>query len=281
MSMAVSASASAPVRGPAPRRARLWDLAAAEWIKFFSLRSMPAVLLGLAAWYGYRGWQGAYDTYDRYLSFAPGQRAGFDRRGLFGYGVEWFPIMVGTGALGALTIVSEHASGLIRPTFTAVPDRLRVVAAKVAVLVAVMSGLGVVVTAEVYLMDRLVLGGRHLAFAPSAAGAPSLLVSTVVLMPLCALIGMAFGALIRNTAASMVAVCVFFLMVPLLFKSPTTRWATDVANALPCYAWSRLGLLGHGRIVGGETFTAALAAFVLWPLISATVVAVVLNRRDV
>jgi hypothetical protein len=79
----------------------------------------------------------------------------------------------------------------------------------------------------------------------------------------------------------MVAVCAFFLMVPLLFKSPTTRWSIDVGNALPCYAWARLGLLGHGKVVGGETFTAALAAFVLWPLVSAAVVAVVLDRRDV
>lgn len=277
----MSGTESAAALALIPRRARLRDLAAAEWIKFFSLRSMPMVLLGLAAWYGYRGWQGAYDAYGRYLSFSPAQRGDFDRGGLFSYGVEWFPVMVGTGALGALSVVSEHASGLIRPTFAAVPDRLRVVAAKVAVLVAVMSGFGAVVTAEVYLMDRLVLGGRHLPFGLTAPGAPSLLVSTVVLMPLCALIGMAFGAVIRNTAASMVAVCTFFLMLPLLFKSPSTRWATDVGNALPCYAWSRLGFLGHGETVGGETFTAALMAFVLWPLVSAAVVAVVMDRRDV
>jgi hypothetical protein len=228
---------------------------AAEWIKFFSLRSMPLSLLGLAVWYGYRGWRGT---------------------NVFGHGVEWFPVMAGTGALGALTVVSEHASGLIRTTFTAVPDRLRVAAAKTAVLTAVMAGFGVAVTGEVY-----GLSSRHVSLALTAPGVAALLVSTVVLMPLCALIGMAFGALIRNTAASMVAVCAFFLMVPLLFKSPTTRWSIDVGNALPCYAWARLGLLGHGKVVGGETFTAALAAFVLWPLVSAAVVAVVLDRRDV
>ena len=270
-----------PLTPTAVRPARLRDLAVAEWIKFWSLRSTPLVLLGLTAWYGYRGWQGAHDTYSRYLAFTPAQRAGFTDSGLFGSGVEWLPIMVATGALGALTVVSEHASGLIRTTFTAVPDRLRVVAAKVAVLTAAMSGLGVAVTAEVYAFDRAVLAGHHLSFAPTDPGVPALFVATVVLMPLCALVGMAFGTLIRNVAASMVAVCVFFLMVPQLFKSPTTRWAIDVGNALPCYAWARLGFLGHGKVVGGETFTGALAAFLLWPLVSAAVVAVVLNRRDV
>jgi len=286
MSAAVSTNSGAPatpaVLPPGSvRLARLHDVIAAEWIKFWSLRSMPLVLLCLTGWYGYRGWQGAHDAYSHYLSFPPAERGDFTKSGLFGYGVEWFPIMVAVGAVGALTVVSEHASGLIRTTFTTVPDRLRVSVAKVVVLTTVMIGFGVLIPAEVYGFDRLVLSGEHLSLPLTDPGVPSLLISTVVLMPLCALIGMAFGTLIRNTAASMAAVCAFFLILPMLFKSPTTRWAIDVGNALPCYAWARLGFLGHGQPVGGETHTAALTAFVLWPIISAIVVAAVLNRRDV
>jgi hypothetical protein len=261
------------------RRAR--DLIAAEWIKFWSPRSTPITLACLIAWYGYRGWQGAHDSYGQYRGFSPAQRGDFDKSGFFGIGVEWLPIMVATGAVGALTVISEHASGLIRTTFTAVPDRLRVVAAKVVVLTAAMTGFGAVVTAEVYLLDRLVLGGRHLAFALTEPGAPRLVVATVGLMAVCALIGMAFGALIRDTAASMVAVSAYYLMLPALFKKPTTRWAIDFGNSLPCYSWARLTFLGRGPVIGGATVDGSAIALVLWALISAIVVAVVLNRRDV
>ena len=50
--------------------------------------------------------------------------------------------MLGAGALGAQSIVGEHASGLIRTTLVAVPDRGRVVLAKAAVVAAAFSPYG-------------------------------------------------------------------------------------------------------------------------------------------
>ncbi|MFF3686085.1 hypothetical protein [Streptomyces sp. NPDC002187] len=47
-------------------------------------------------------------------------------------------LILATGSIGALTVVGEYSTGQIRTTFAAVPARRSVVAAKVAVVTAVM-----------------------------------------------------------------------------------------------------------------------------------------------
>lgn len=264
------------------RRARLRDLFAAEWIKFWSLRSTTIALAAVTAWYLYRTYQLAQESYTSWLGIPAAIRGAYDPSMVF-RGPEWFLIMVVAGSVGALTVVGEHASGLIRTTFTAVPDRLRVAAAKVAVVAVVMTGVGAIVAAGSFAVEQAALRGHHIDFSPSEPGARSLVVSTTLLLPVCALAGMAIGALIRNTAVTVFVTCVLFILVPLFFKSPSTRWAVDVGNALPCYAWGRLTMMGrHAHILGavpGEA--AAWTAFAGWSVVSAVIVATSLHRRDV
>jgi hypothetical protein len=262
---------------------RAADLFAAEWIKFWSLRSTAIILSALTVWCVYSGYQGTQKAYSIWSGMRPAAvRGAFDPSMAF-RGPDWFLLMVIAGSVGALAVAGEHASGLIRTTFTAVPGRIGVAGAKLAVVVAAMTGVGAAISAGTYLASVFVLHGHGLGFPLSEHGTWSVLVSTMLLTPLCAVVGMALGGVIRNTPASVGAVCLLFMMLPLLFKDPSTRWAVDVGNALPLYSWARLTTMAAGgHLVGGTPgYPAAWTAFACWPLVSALILVAVMHRRDV
>ena len=266
------------VRSLAPRlrgqrkRARQADLCAAEWIKFWSLRSTPiALVLGVAlslylvgnnCRHGVPGPAGAGGR------LSP-ERAAFD-------GFSWLPAMIGAGLLGAQSTVGEYTSGLIRTTLAAVPDRRGVGTAKIVVVAAIAAAAALVIAA----------GGLALGFAilhgPGPAGARPVraIWSSVLLLPVCALVGMAFGTLLRHAAGSAIAVCALFGFVTPMLRPDDNRWATDAANAMPYYAWGRLTAAG-GSATGTMTVTVAWATLAAWAAVSIVITILALDRRDV
>ena len=231
-------------------RARFRDLLAAEWIKLWSLRSTPTALVGVVA-------------LSLYLGHADPRRVPFD-------GPVWLLPMLGAGALGAQSILGEHASGLIHTTLLAVPDRGRVVLAKTVVVATVAAALGLVIACG----DLAVAPGAGVGSAsvpPLAAGAGAAAV--------CALAGLALGALVRNLAATSFGVCVVLGFLPLFLRPDQNRWVTDAANALPYYAWGRLAGAGHAPAT--TTAPVAWGTLAAWATASILLALTALDRRDV
>jgi hypothetical protein len=231
-------------------RARFGDLLAAEWIKLWSLRSTPTALVGVVA-------------LSVYLAHADPRQVPFD-------GPAWLLPMLGAGALGAQSIVGEHASGLIHPTLVAVPDRTRVVLAKAAVVAAVAALVGLLIACG----DLAVVPGSKI----GSASMPPVAACAVVI-PVCALAGLALGAVVRNLAATSFGVCVVLGFLPLLLKPDQNRWATDAANALPYYAWGRLAGAGHAS--ASTTACVARGTLAAWAIASILLTLTALDRRDV
>ncbi len=112
------------------RRARFGDLCAAEWIKLWSLRSTPIMLgvgVTLALYLAGRNSAGGTMLPSGLKGPVDPNHAAFD-------GPSWVLAMIGAGMTGALALVGEHTSGLIRTTLLAVPRRRQVVVAKAAVV---------------------------------------------------------------------------------------------------------------------------------------------------
>ncbi|MGH3165403.1 MAG: hypothetical protein ACRDN0_05855, partial [Trebonia sp.] len=66
------------------------------------------------------------------------------------------------------------------------------------------------------------------------------------------------------------------------FKSASTRWTVDAANAMPFSFWARLTVTGQGHLVGGaESVPAAWAALAAWLVASGVIVISVMGWRDV
>ncbi|MGW7067430.1 ABC transporter permease [Streptomyces sp. NPDC054855] len=267
----------------AERRARFRDLVAAEWIKLRSLRSTAWVLLLSALSVLAFNVGTAYDTY-RYWS----ERNGSDRADFIRDGIPLLEAftsngalvyMLTVGAVGALPVVGEYGTGMIRTTFTAVPDRRAVMAAKATVIAAVTTVFGAVVSAASFALTQAVLSGRDAGIGISHPGALRAVVASALLAPVCALAGMALGALFRHGATTMAAVFAVLILFPALLTDDR-RWTASVSHALPLNAWDRLAQPGGPPDLYPWTTTGAWTVYGVWALIAVSVAVTAVQRRD-
>lgn len=266
---------------------RFTDLLAAEWIKLRSLRSTYwAFGCGALAVVGFNA-NAARIDYDN-LGHFRGPVHGpvyWALRDAFTPGAAMI-LVLACASIGAIVIVGEYASGLVRTTFTAVPDRRALMAAKVVVLTAVMTVFGAVVAGASYASSQAILDGRGLGVPIGHPGAWRVVVASALLAPVCALTGLGLGALIRHSATTMVLTTGILLLLP-TFVTDRYHWTACVKNALPINAWNRLVDVGYGH----EPFTLASKypttvaggwiVFAVWAVVAAVVAVVVVDRRDV
>jgi ABC-2 type transport system permease protein len=137
------------------------------------------------------------------------------------------------GVLGVLAVTSEFSSGMVRATFAAIPRRSLVLAAKAAVLGAVMLATGEVFTFLAFFAGQAALQAP----APRAAlGQPGVLRAVLLAgayPALIALVGLGLGAIIRHTAGAICAVVALEFLLPLLVAPLGTSVQDDVVRFLP------------------------------------------------
>lgn len=150
--------------------------------------------------------------------------------------------MLAAGSVGAISIVGEYATGLIRTTFAAVPARRAVVVAKVTVVTAVTGAVGVVSATTAFAVSAAVLSGWQADIAATSPDAVRGIAASALLVPVCALVGMGIGALVRHTAPAVVTTTVVLLLPP--------------------------------------TTTGSWAVYLVWPLVAALAAVIVAQRRD-
>ncbi|GGX06377.1 ABC transporter permease [Streptomyces malachitofuscus] len=288
---AVLDNAPARLRVGAPARFR--HLLAAEWIKLWSLRSTYWVLgAGALTVIGINA-NSAASNADRLahqqLPSEPPPGASVRPELLFDplhtafVDPAWQLLMVIAATVGGIAVFGEYTSGLIRTTFTAVPDRQAVIAAKVTVVSAVMLTLGTLVSGTSFGVTQMLLreyGGLSL----GDPGALRAVIAAALLAPLCALVGMAVGAVIRHAAGSIVAVIALLLLVPALFRGERYRWVKEIGNAMPLSAWERLVMNPErARDLGKYplTITEAWIVYGAWATAAMAIAVLVVRRRDV
>jgi ABC-2 type transport system permease protein len=261
--------------------ARFADLLASEWIKLWSLRSTYWVMgLGTLAMIGLNI-NGTIADNANWPSYTTAQRTNFDPlHDAFGHSPALL-LMLAAGSIGAMIVTSEYASGLIRTTFAAVPARRSVAAAKATVVALVMLAAGTVIAASAFAATQAILSGRHAGWSITHPVALRALVASALLAPVCALIGMGIGVLIRHTATTIVAVIVLLDLLPQFFNSQRHPWVTEIGNAMPVRAWERLVGPFSGGGPNPETITESWIVFALWALVAAVVAMIAVEHRDV
>ncbi|MEU1725204.1 alpha/beta fold hydrolase [Nonomuraea sp. NPDC005692] len=254
--------------------ARTTDAVAAEWLKLRSLRSnaylLAVSLLAVLACAGVaylmaRGFD--HQTAEERLRFT-GNGNGLGT----GLPVAYFVF----GALGALTITSEYATGMIRTSLVAVPRRQLFLFAKVPGLAAVTLVAGQLLAFAMHLAAQAVLGeragqvlldGQTLGTPLSDPGVLTSVVAAGLSMAAAALIGLGVGAALRSTPGSLVALVMIFLVLPV------------VAQALPSPLRARAGsymienLPAQIAGVGGGLLPPAAAAALLLAYLAAALTA--------
>ncbi|MEV4760068.1 hypothetical protein AB0J86_33900 [Micromonospora sp. NPDC049559] len=284
MSAPAAVSAPAGVRAVPEPPARFLDLVAAEWIKMRSLRSTPWVLVlvpffvtGCAALDAL--WD--YNNFPRYSPEAQREHM-FALRDAFPVSGYWTLILVAAG-MGAVAVVGEYGTGLIRTTMVAVPARASVVLAKAVLVALVWTAVGAVAAAGSFTASQLILGLRDAALPVTDPVAVRSLAASALLAPVCALIGLALGVLIRHGATTAVVAAFTLLMLP-FFVSDRRRWSAEIYNAMVGPAWQRLTTdwtppPGSGSYPG--TVPGSWLAYLAWPVLLVTAALIMIRRRDV
>jgi hypothetical protein len=274
-------SPAAPAAEPP---ARFGDLLASEWIKIRSLRSTAWTLSLTTLFVTGSAAVAALSDYNHQPHYPPpGQRPDlFSLRDAFPV-AGYLTLMLVASSIGALAAVSEYSSGLIRTTTVAVPARGSVVLAKAAVLAGLWTALGTVIATASFTVSQSILDGWHPSFPITHPDALRALTASALLAPVCALIGLGLGVLIRHSAATMVTSAFTLLMLPPIFSSGT-HWSADVRNAMVQSAWGRLTQDGEPSPGSGSlhpTVAGSWVTFVAWPLIAIALALVAARRRDV
>lgn len=282
----MSAPGKPGMAAPAVHRARFTDLVAAEWIKLWSLRS-TAWILGVGALVvigiNVNSARSNAALLTQIPATSPDGSFQVDPMRTSFVDPAYQILMVVAGSVGAIAVFGEYTSGLIRTTFTAVPDRRAVVFAKITVVTAVMLALGAVVAGASFWLTQALLSDS-IGLSIGAPGALRAVVASALLAPLCALVGMALGALVRHAAGSVVATLLTLLLLPALFGGETYRWVKEIGNAMPLTAWHALVENPSMHYSAGtypETIAEAWTVLAAWPLVAAVATVVMVRRRDV
>lgn len=307
-----AAREAAPTRRPPTDEppVRFRDLVAAEWIKLWSLRSTPWLLAVIAAAVIAVNADGAMTEIANFRSTtqppdtmqppdvlpppdsaqppdtspppAPDAFTAFRAiRAIFGDVAVLLVVLTG-GSVGALAVAGEYATGTARTTFTAVPDRRAVVAAKAVVVTAVMLAYGTALVATSFAVTQAILAGEGIGVTPETPGAARAVAVSAVMPPVCALVGMALGALLRGVAGTLMAIMVVLILAP-MFLDDDARWSAAVDHAQPVSAWERLVMVGPAPGSGWSTagFAQSWAVLAAWAVVALAVALVAVHHKDV
>ncbi|MGW3039475.1 ABC transporter permease [Kitasatospora sp. NPDC001159] len=285
-------STMTPIRAEAARATepapRFTDLLAAEWIKLRSLRSTYWVL-ALASLAAIVININAVHTDLTYIDHPPPPMPGMEPykydplfHGLSSIASDL--MAVAAGSLGAITVFGEYTTGMIRTTFAAVPDRRGVIAAKVLLIGGIAGLAGVVVSTASFFGINAMLASRHVGLSITDEGCLRAVLGYAAIVPTCALIGMALGALLRHATASIVSLVMLMFIMPLMFGGDRYRWLKEIGTHLPLATVSRLTINPNSSTTMGKYAPSVLDSWItmgVWALVAVAVTVVVVRRRDV
>jgi ABC-2 type transport system permease protein len=253
--------------------ARARDALAFEWTKLQSVRSnrwtlVAAVIVTL----------GITVVIAESLATAPANRpAPFDTLTASFLGYAEYTVLPVT-VLGVLVFTSEYASGLIRTTFTAVPRRGSVLAAKAAVTGAAALVVGEVLAVTCFLLTQAIVAGRHGGLSLSHPGVPGAIAAVGLALAACAVVGVAAGAIIRHTAGAIAAALTVVYLLALLCMFLPGPWNTRLGRfTMPFAAYQAVSLHQRAGLLSPAESAIVLVA---WPVIALLAAAAVLRRRD-
>ncbi|MDO0932197.1 ABC transporter permease [Streptomyces sp. DG2A-72] len=245
-----------------------------EWIKFWSLRSTAYTLLGAVVALVAFGLIAASVTSGGGTFEGPGEGA-TDPTDISLAGTQLAQLVIGT--LGVLLTAGEYSTGLIRSTLAAVPRRLPVLWAKAAVFAGVVLAVGAVAVFGAFFGGQAILGSDGASLTDP--GVLRAVIGTVVYLTGIGLLGMALGALLRNTAGAVTTLFASIWLLPGLMQvALPDSWNDAIGPYFPSNAGSAFMTVSPGSDLLSPAAGLAVFAGFLAVLLGAA--AWQLKRRD-
>ena len=260
---------AAPTPVP-PLAVRARDVLSSEWTKFWSVRStFWTLLVAVVTPIG-----GSFLVAVTLASQPPGAPPvdpllpGF---------ISLDYAVLAVGVLGVLAFSTEYSTGLIRTTFTCVPRRRVVLAAKAAVTGAVLLMVGELVAFASFFVVQAALSGHHRGVSLSHPGVPGAVLANGLILFVAGMMGLGLGAIIRHTAGG-IAALVGLIILPAILGLLPAPWGGRVSRFTVLQAAHQVTALHPA----GDLFSPALSLLVLlaWPALTLLAAALTITRRD-
>ncbi|WP_255557176.1 ABC transporter permease [Paeniglutamicibacter sp. Y32M11] len=185
------------------------------------------------------------------------------------------------GALAVMVMSSEFTTGSARSTFVAVPNRQMVFWAKALMVTIVAAVVALVSILLSFLVVKPIVGHYNLDIDFSSEAFQRSLWFSVLYVVMVALIGMALGGLLRNSAGGIVVLAALFFVLPMAMGGFSTMvdWLAKAMRFLPDQAGTALTQLTVAP--GGLEQWQNGLLMAAWSLIPLILAALVLQRRDI
>lgn len=267
--------------GLAASRAGFGHLMLAEWTKIRSVRSTTWTLIlfvvftvgltGLFSWVSVANWTGPHAALRNARILA--DPVAF----IFGAGIGLGQLTI--CVLGVLLISTEYSTGVIRASLLAVPKRLPMLAAKIAVFALLMLVLAEIVAFGSFFVGSSVLHSR-VSVSLSDPGVLRATIGAGLYLTVLGLLALAVGALIRHTAGAISTVIGIVLVLPILTGLLPDEWFWNHLNA---YLPEQAGSLVYSAHQSSSQLLSPWEGFgilCLWTAILLGIGAYLLDRRD-
>jgi ABC-2 type transport system permease protein len=271
MTAVLTAESAAPRQAAPVLKVTQARVLVSEFTKFRTVRStlwtlLVAVVLmiGLSALF-------AAVTASQYHTFDAADRASFNPVSISLGGMMF--AVVAFGVLGVLMISGEYSTGMIRSSLTAVPRRLPVLWGKLAVFAGVIFSVSLVASFISFFLGQALLNSHQLGVSITAPGALRSVIGAALYVSVAGMIGVALGALFRNTAAGIATFAGIFFVIPPLTGLLPASISDHLTQYLPSYAGEAVwgGVRGVTNALSPWTGFALLCAYAVVLIAAAAV----------
>ena len=186
-----------------------------------------------------------------------------------------YPVLA-MGVLGVLTFTSEFATGQIRTTFTAVPRRVAVLAAKTVVASALALVFGELLAVASFSLTQAILSRHGQGVTLSHPGVPGAVLAAGFVLVVVAVTGVGLGAAIRHTAGAIAVLPVVFYL-PLALLTLPAPWNHRIDRfTLPVAAYQIVALHPATNLLAPAL---SMLVLISWPAIILAIAAILITRR--
>lgn len=249
-----------------------------EWTKLWSVRSTMWTLLVVFVLTIGMGALFTWGTESTWEQVPADQRVNFDSTSTSLGGL--FLAQLAIAVLGVMIISTEYSTGGIRTTFTAVPRRLRVLAAKGIVLAVVSLVVGLVTSFVAFFVGQAILGIADLETSLDQPGVLRAVIGGGLYVMGCGLFGFALGALLRHTAGAVTIAVALLLVVPPFLALLPGEWGRTVQKLFTSNAGAQITVADPSSITDLLQPWTGYLVFTAWWVVILAVAAFLLNRRD-
>ena len=279
MSAAVTGVATAPAGPPAvsmPNQTTLARVTHSEWTKLWSVRSTRWTLLALTVLTIGFGVLFCFLTNHYWPSQSVKDRADFDATSTCFGGLMFGQLAI--AVLGVMVISSEYSTGGIRTSLTAVPNRIRLLSAKLIAFAATSFGVGLVIAFAAFFAGQPFFAKRGIGASLSHGSVIRAVLGAALYVVVSGLFGFAVGVLLRHTAGAITVVVAFLFVLPLVVNAFPGAWGAAVIRYFTSNAGQQITYVHQsGNVLGPGV---GFGIFCLWAVVPLVIGAAIMRRRD-